>query len=188
MRDHYPRFVGSRRFPGSQQVQSAVPSQTPDAGMPPISGAYFDVANRATFQPDIAQFEQLRRHIGRGGKVAPIGDYKQPRAKDEAVKRTINACRSIKIAAANVPQRIMQQTLERQSMEIGNLTGNILFVSFGAPPAFCAGFPMQTNTMLSRNGETCPVDEIWVTSSVTGGVVAAYEGKTAWLSDQSEHW
>jgi hypothetical protein len=27
-----------------------------------------------------------------------------------------------------------------------------------------------------------------VTSSVTGGVVAAYEGKTAWLSDQSEHW
>jgi hypothetical protein len=183
----YPRFIGRRRFPGSQQVQSAVPSQQPPDGMPPIAGAHFDEALHATFQPDISQFARVRRSLAEH-TVHAIGDYPKRSERQQAVKRTLNANRSVVIAVANAPQRLLQQTIERQSFIIGNRTGSIIYLSYGRPADFCSGFSIQVNQNYARGGETCPVDEIWVTSSVAGGAIAVYEGKTAWLSDQSEQW
>jgi hypothetical protein len=183
----YPRFVGHRRFPSSQQVQSPVPSQYPEEGMPPIAGGHFDVGGGATFQPDVAQFAQVRRSLAHAN-VRAIGDYPKTHEKSQAVKRTLNANRSVVILAANQPQRILQQTIERQSFIIGNRTGSIMYLSYGLPLAFVSGWPIAVNQSFERAGEQCPVDEIWVTSSVAGGAVAVYEGKTAWLSDQSEQW
>ena len=125
-------------------------------------------------QPDIQQFGQARETLQRRG-VAHLGTQNWAEIDRGTILSIRMANRSAKILVANQPLRIMQQSMNRKQFTIGNTTGVVLLWNFGAPTLPGSGIPIPVNGKDGRGGSSCPVDEIWVTSSIAGSIVTAYE-------------
>jgi len=148
---------------GTPRFQSDIPSQQVE--QPRSSEA---------LQPDIIQFGEYRRLLQRRG-VRHLGEQNWAPIDDSGVHKIRMANRTQRILVANQPQRIMAQSMNRTQFVIGNTTGVVLFWNFGPPGLVGAGIPIPVNGKDGRSGFSCPVDEIWVTSSILGAIVTAYE-------------
>ena len=161
------RSAGWSRRGGTPRYQSDVPSQQVEQ-------------KRAAevLQPDIQQFGKFREKL-RNSNVRHLGEQNWSPLNDTDVQRVRMANRTQRIVAANVPQKIMDQNMHRSEFTIGNTTGVLLLYNFGSPSIPGAGLPIAVNGKDGRRGFTCPIDEIWVTSSIAGALVTAYESVQA---------
>lgn len=148
---------------GTPRFQSDIPSQQVE--QPRSSEAV---------QPDIVNFGKYRQLL-RDRPVRHLGEQSWAPIDDSGIHKVRMANRSQRIVVANTPQKIMQQSMNRTQFVIGNNTGVVVLWNFGSPSLPGAGIPIQINGKDGRAGYSCPVDEIWVTCSIAGAIVTAYE-------------